>query len=170
LSTKQRLYLICPVGLMLLSALLAPSMVGALTTDQQEKTEAYYRTGVSYIPQGDSLWNASQFKEADQAFLEAARNLNHALEIDTCYMAAYNAIGIAFLRLRQYSNVEISMNRAIKCNPDNAFAHRTLGDAIYLNTLKDKRVQEAIQLWRESLVKETDTIQTINLIRTIGAW
>ncbi|MCX6826718.1 MAG: hypothetical protein NTV06_05555, partial [candidate division Zixibacteria bacterium] len=139
-----------------------------MTAAQQEKTEAYYRTGVSYVLQGDSLWNASRFKEADQAFLEAARNLNYALKIDSCYTVAYNAIGIAFLRLRQYPNVEILMNRAIKCNPNNPFAYRILGDAIFLNTLKDERVQEAIQLWRKALAKEADVIQIIDLRRTIG--
>ncbi|MCX6826774.1 MAG: tetratricopeptide repeat protein, partial [candidate division Zixibacteria bacterium] len=42
------------------------------------------------------------------------------------------------------------------------------GNAIYLNTLKDERIQEAIRLWRKALTKEADVIQIMDLRRTIG--
>ncbi|MBL6449242.1 tetratricopeptide repeat protein [Fulvivirga sp. 29W222] len=71
-----------------------------------------------------------------QNFREATRFFNEAINLDSCYTAAINNLGIVYFRTGQYHKAELEYTRALACDPAFMDAYMNRANAFYeLNEL-----------------------------------
>ncbi|UII31783.1 tetratricopeptide repeat protein [Fulvivirga ulvae] len=71
-----------------------------------------------------------------QNFREAVRFFNEAINLDSCYTAAINNLGIVHYRMGQYHKAELEYTRALACDPTFMDAYLNRANAFYeLNEL-----------------------------------
>jgi len=99
------------------------------TTDPEEERKSkeswfYYKMGSAFL----------QKKEFDQAILL----LNHSLEINPTYAAAYETRGMIYSRREQYDQAIVDFNKALEIDPKNMEAYISRGKAYYFKREYDK--------------------------------
>jgi len=132
------------------------------------RIEGDYRSGAICILTGDSLWEATKFKDADNEYVAATAYFLRALDSDSCHALVLRALGNAFLKLRQFDRAEYELRKAIRCDSSSAFAYNLLGSAIYLNPVDRGGLWQAIQAWHTALNLTSDPESATRLRLDIG--
>ncbi|MCX6826793.1 MAG: tetratricopeptide repeat protein [candidate division Zixibacteria bacterium] len=129
-----------------LAFFLPPSFGESGSAYKRVKAEELYGDGVALYLKGD--------------YGHAIGVLASSIASDTTFSIAYNALGMAYLKLRQWQNAENVLRKAIQLDTAYAFAYYNLAEVVYSNPLSSEgQTRESIQLLRKALLWEKDPLQ-----------
>jgi tetratricopeptide (TPR) repeat protein len=134
-----------------------PSKPGA--TNRQE-AERWYHDAYEDIQKGQADVAAKKDKNAEKRFRRALERGDKAVALDSAYHEAWNLVGYAARKLKDYDRAVAAYERCLKLKPDYAPAREYLGEA-YVELGK-------IELAREQLAA-IDALKAPEEARTLQA-
>ena len=136
-----------------------PEASGSNSTSHQE-AERWYKDAFDDVQKAKADFDAKKDKSAEKRLRRAIERGERCVGIDSSYHEAWNLLGYASRKLKDYDRAVASYQRCLKLKPDYAPAREYLGEA-YLEMGK-------IDLAREQLAA-LDPLKSPEEVRTLQA-